>query len=1096
MCGIDSMKKWLRIPGIIAILALPFFAFATASSVNRVTDHIEPLITTDYIKGQFFIASSTTNASTLPLASSTVFTTSTLCLTGDICRTTWPTGGGNGTISTSSPIVAGQGVYATGASTIASVATSTPSAGGPITYTGTFGSFFGGVSGAFGCTTSDGSHTGCLSSTDWTTFNGKQYAFSTSTLTASSPLTGSFIQVGSGGSLGIQAASASQNGYLSSADYSLLHTATTTFSSPLVYTNSTNAVTCPSCTTSAVGTSTADTANQVAVFSSTNATPALIGGYSSFTWNNSTNLLNVVGSINTDGIGGWYKLGGSTLGYASSTNRDTIFGINAGGNNATTSATLRRNTVFGYMAGAGLTTGNDNIAIGAAALATTSANTGANNIAIGSNAMLVSNTGGNNVAVGGSALVANTTGNQNMAIGVSALVRNTTGSDNIAIGQNALSNTTGNSNIAIGSGAGQVGIFPFFNDTMVGYQTNQNANAGILDTTELGYQAGFNNTGWDSTFLGELSGQNVTTANNDILIGFNALAPSATAGSQLNLGNMVFGTGLAATSSSSSVIPKPTGSIMIATSSVSISDTFDVQNSNSGNNIANLFSSSGASRLTIADNGALTQSGGASSTFSNGINLSAGCFAISGTCLTGSSSNSPFSPSANYATTGALPSNTYNNGASGVGATITEVGTGALSVDGASPAVGQRILVKNEATAANNGLYGVTAAGSGIAAFVLTRDTAYDSSNEIIPGVITYVISGNTLADDFWAMTSAAPITVGTTALNYVEVSGGGANVTSVSNSDGTLTISPTAGAVVASLALGNGNIWIAASTTFTQHLSLNTASTTQFSSPTIWNSTVGNAVWLGDANGKATAAITQTCTNQFMRAMSAAYIATCNSVSLTADVTGVLPIANGGTATSTGGVTNGVSFYDGSKITNSANLTFNGSLLTMVSASSTNFTVGTYLGIPASSNPSPTITGSLTQSTNAPYQIHVGGGGTTVVYDPRPAFVLTVSSTTALTGTTTSPVFLIPLGLTVTNEACTAQPGGATAEVAWQYANPTAYSTVGPTYQPASTTPGLYTLSSNNTPASLATTTLAVGNVTGSPLSVSCIFYGNSTAI
>ena len=74
-----------------------------------------------------------------------------------------------------------------------------------------------------------------------------QYAFSTSTLSASSPLTGSFIQVGSGGTLGIQAASASQNGYLSLADYSLLHTATTTFSSPLVYTQATNAVTCPTC---------------------------------------------------------------------------------------------------------------------------------------------------------------------------------------------------------------------------------------------------------------------------------------------------------------------------------------------------------------------------------------------------------------------------------------------------------------------------------------------------------------------------------------------------------------------------------------------------------------------------------------------------------------------------------------------------------------------------------------------------------------------------------------------------------------------------------------------------------------------------------
>lgn len=86
--------------------------------------------------------------------------------------------GGGGTISTSSPLVSGQGVYATGVSTIASIATSTPSAGGPITYSGTFGNFFGGTPGTFGCTAASGAANGCLSSTDWTTFNNKQGALS------------------------------------------------------------------------------------------------------------------------------------------------------------------------------------------------------------------------------------------------------------------------------------------------------------------------------------------------------------------------------------------------------------------------------------------------------------------------------------------------------------------------------------------------------------------------------------------------------------------------------------------------------------------------------------------------------------------------------------------------------------------------------------------------------------------------------------------------------------------------------------------------------------------------------------------------------
>lgn len=172
-------------------------------------------------------------------------------------------------------------------------------------------------------------------------------------------------------------------------------------------------------------------------------------------------------------------------------------------------------------------------------------------------------------------------------------------------------------------------------------------------------------------------------------------------------------------------------------------------------------------------------------------------------------SNSAFSPAANYASTTTLPAYTY------VAGVLTAGVNGALYIDGNDPTVGQRILVKNESGACtsssgacNNGLYDVTAAGSAIAAFVLTRDSAYNSSSNVIPGIVTYVISGTINNDDFWAMTSAAPITIGTTALNYTEVSGGGSSVASVSNSDGTLTISPTTGAVVASIALTHSNFW------------------------------------------------------------------------------------------------------------------------------------------------------------------------------------------------------------------------------------------------------------------------------------------------
>lgn len=84
------------------------------------------------------------------------------------------------------------------------------------------------------------------------------------------------------------------------------------------------------------------------------------------------------------------------------------------------------------------------------------------------------------------------------------------------------------------------------------------------------------------------------------------------------------------------------------------------------------------------------------------------------------------------ATTVALPTYLYSNGSSGVGATITEVGVGALPAqDGVTLVVNDRLLVKNE-TAGNqpfNGIYIVTQVGTGGTPFILTR--AVDANTSI-----------------------------------------------------------------------------------------------------------------------------------------------------------------------------------------------------------------------------------------------------------------------------------------------------------------------------------------------------------------------------
>ena len=122
-----------------------------------------------------------------------------------------------------------------------------------------------------------------------------------------------------------------------------------------------------------------------------------------------------------------------------------------------------------------------------------------------------------------------------------------------------------------------------------------------------------------------------------------------------------------------------------------------------------------------------------------------------------------------YATAAALPANTYNNGASGVGATLTAAVNGALSVDGNAVTTSQRILVKNEVASANNGCYTVTQTGSGILPYILTRATDFDTvgSGEIANNAYFFVSAGATNAGSAFVLSQTAAITVGTTALPF-----------------------------------------------------------------------------------------------------------------------------------------------------------------------------------------------------------------------------------------------------------------------------------------------------------------------------------------
>lgn len=125
------------------------------------------------------------------------------------------------------------------------------------------------------------------------------------------------------------------------------------------------------------------------------------------------------------------------------------------------------------------------------------------------------------------------------------------------------------------------------------------------------------------------------------------------------------------------------------------------------------------------------------------------------------------------ATNAALPTNTYSNGSSGVGATLTGVGLGALTVDSVAVTIGDRILVKDESTGANNGIYTVTVAGSAGAAYVLTRALDFNQPAEI-PGAFTFVEAGTVNVDAGFVCTNASTVTIGTTAIAFTQFSGAG----------------------------------------------------------------------------------------------------------------------------------------------------------------------------------------------------------------------------------------------------------------------------------------------------------------------------------
>lgn len=97
--------------------------------------------------------------------------------------------------------------------------------------------------------------------------------------------------------------------------------------------------------------------------------------------------------------------------------------------------------------------------------------------------------------------------------------------------------------------------------------------------------------------------------------------------------------------------------------------------------------------------------------------------------------------------------------------------SGTQTIDGISVIAGDRVLVKNQTTTSENGIYEVDAS-------TWSRAADFDDDDEVTSGAFTFVEEGTANADTGWVLSTANPITVGTTGLSFVQFSGAGTGVT------------------------------------------------------------------------------------------------------------------------------------------------------------------------------------------------------------------------------------------------------------------------------------------------------------------------------
>lgn len=221
--------------------------------------------------------------------------------------------------------------------------------------------------------------------------------------------------------------------------------------------------------------------------------------------------------------------------------------------------------------------------------------------------------------------------------------------------------------------------------------------------------------------------------------------------------------------------------------------------------------------------------------------------------------------------------------------------SGTQTIDGVAVVANDRVLVKNQTTASQNGIY-VVSAGA------WTRASDADAAGELTSGTFVFVEEGTTQADSGWVISTDGTITIGTTAITWTQFSGAGqinagAGLTKTGN---TLDVVGTTGRISVaadSIDIDSGYVGQASITT------LGTITTGTWSATAIAANRGGTgqtSYAVGDLLfASSTSALSKLAGVATGNALISGGVGTAPSwgkIGLTTHVTGTLPVANGGT--------------------------------------------------------------------------------------------------------------------------------------------------------------------------------------------------------